>query len=57
MARTAALNEQLGVIQQCHVSGREGFAHVSASCAIALGHSWRLPYLLRILGIPFSSLS
>ena len=42
-------NEQPGVLRQCHVAQRFGPAHASAGRASALGHSWRRPFLLRIV--------
>jgi len=44
-------NEQPKVLRQCYVALREASAHVSAGHASALGHSWRRPFLLRILGV------
>jgi len=44
-------NEQPRVLRQCKVARRYGSEHVSAGRASALGHFWRLPFLLRIIFI------
>ena len=44
-------NEQPRVLRQGPVARRYGSAHASVSRASALGHFWRLPFLLRILCI------
>ena len=53
-------NEQPRVLRQCQVARLYGSAHGLAGRASALGHSWRLPFLLRIdnhFGHPLSACS